>query len=148
MRRATLLLALLALALPVSTVEAAPTIRVKLQVAEGYYPASGATSPYLHRSEPCTVVLRPRATAYDTLVAARQQRCLRSFAVTTSSLGHYLTCVDGRCETTGFYWALYLSRDLTCTGLDDIRMRNGDTLTLSYESVATAAALVLCPTQD
>ena len=122
-----------------------PTATVR--VAEGYEPVTSRTGPYTYRSEDCQVTLHRRGatSAYDVLVTATTKRCVSSFEADETPNGHYLRCVEGRCESTGFYWAIYENGALTCAGLDDVVVREGDEVTFSYESYPTALALATCP---
>ncbi len=116
-----------------------------VRIAEGYYPSADSTAPVIYRSEPCAVRLRSAVpNAYDALLAARANRCISSFDATQTPDGHYLTCVEGRCESPGFYWAVYLNGALTCVGVDEVVLTQGDEVAFSYESYATAAFLVGC----
>lgn len=79
------------------------------------------------------------------LRSADAQGCISSFTIEgDDESGHYLTCIDDRCEALGFYWAIYQNGELTCVGLDDIRLKPKDELAFSYESYPTALALVGC----
>lgn len=114
-------------------------------MAEGYYPGASRTSSLFYASEPCAVrVPASRANAYEALVAGRSNRCISSFSATASTAGHYLTCVNGRCEDTGFYWAIYRNGELSCSGIDDLTLARGDEVTFSWESYPTALALAAC----
>lgn len=136
--------AIMAVALP-HPAAAAPTVAATIRVAEGYYPAAGTTAPYTYRSEPCAVNIPLRAaTAYGLLVAARANRCISSFEADLQPTGHYLRCVEARCERLGFYWAIYLNGALTCAGVDAVPVKPKDEVAFSYEPYATALALATC----
>ena len=148
MRRVTLSAIALLLIVPTAA-QAAPrppaTVEVLLRVAEGYYPQAARTSSVFYASEPCAVrVPAARANAYEALLAGRSNRCISSFAATASTAGHSLTCVNGRCEDTGFYWAIYRDGELTCDGIDELKLERGDEVTVSWESYPTALALATC----
>ena len=117
-----------------------------VRVSEGFYPVTRDAGPYVATSEPCPISLARRSptTALDALESARRQRCVSSYVVETTAAGPYLTCVNGRCEATGFYWAIYLNGALTCGGLGDVVLAPGDELTFSFESYPTALALATC----
>ena len=141
-------LPLAALLVPASTVaKPRPARAATVRVTEGYYPVTGDAGPYVYASEPCSVSLRRRGTtsAYDLLAAATANGCVSSFEADETPTGHYLRCVEGRCEDLGFYWAIYENGTLTCAGLDDVVVDEGDELTFSYESYPTALALATCP---
>lgn len=148
MRRLTLSAIALLLVGP-SAALAAPrppaTVEVRLRVAEGYYPQAESTRSAFYASEPCAVrVPVTRANAYEALLAGRGNRCIISFAATATTAGHYLTCVNGRCEDTGFYWAIYRNGELACSGIDELAVGRGDEVTFSWESYPTALALATC----
>ena len=116
------------------------------RVSEGYYPVTGDT-PYAYTSEPCALVIRASrdVTAYDVLVAATRRGCISSYDVVDSPpYGRYLRCVEGRCEATGFYWAIYRNGELDCGGLDATVVTTKDEITFSYEPYPTALALATC----
>jgi hypothetical protein len=147
MRRLTLpTIALLLVGASAATAAPRPTtIEVRLRVAEGYYPKADSTRSLFYASEPCAVrVPAKRANGYEALVAGRGNRCISSFAATRSTAGHYLTCVNGRCEDTGFYWAIYQNGALACTGMDELALKPGDEVAFSWESYPTALALAAC----
>ena len=117
-----------------------------LRVSEGYYPVTADTGPATATSEPCPIAWKARRTmtAMGALEAAKQRGCVSSYVVSETAAGHYLECVSGRCETTGFYWAIYKNRTLTCAGIDDVVLAPGDEVTFSYEAYPTALALATC----
>jgi hypothetical protein len=116
-----------------------------VRVAEGYYPTSGSTGSVFYASEPCAVRLRAVVpNAYEALIAAKGNHCISSFVATQTPDGHYLTCVNGRCESPGFYWAIYRNGELTCTGIDEVVLQNQDEVAFSWEAYPTAAALATC----
>ena len=147
--RRPLLAALALLLVGPSTALAAPrspaTVEVQLRVAEGYYPHSESTRSVFYASEPCAGrVAVARARAYDALLAGRGNRCISSFTAPATPSGHYLTCVNGRCEDLGFYWAIYRNGELSCSGIDELALGRGDEVTFSWESYPTALALATC----
>jgi hypothetical protein len=118
-----------------------------VRVAEGYYPLSGTSGSYTYASEPCAVTVAKdgKVSAHDALAAATAARCVSSYKVVrTPPSGSYLVCVEGRCESLGFYWAIYRNGELTCEGIDDILVRSKDEITFSYEPYPTALALAAC----
>ena len=146
-RRIVRLLALVAAScLLVSPAAAAPKrTDATLRVAEGYYPYTGS-QPYTYASEPCAVRLKTlSATAHDVLIAAHAAGCVSSYElVEDPSYGSYVRCVEGRCESTGFYWAIYVNATLACEGIDGIAVGPGDEVTFSYEAYPTALLLATC----
>jgi hypothetical protein len=148
MRRLVLLtIALLLLAS--STAVAAPrssgSVEVRLRVAEGYYPQAASTGSVFYASEPCALrIPAAHANAYQALLAGRARRCISSFVAEATSAGHYLSCVNGRCEDVGFYWALYRNGELGCQGVDELTLAPDDEITFSWEAYPTALALAAC----
>jgi hypothetical protein len=125
--------------------KAPATVEVRLRVAEGYYPQADSTRSVFYASEPCaTRIPVTRPTAYGTLLAGKRNHCISSFAATASTAGHYLTCVNGRCEDIGFYWAIYRNGELSCQGIDELTLRRGEEVTFSWEAYPTALALASC----
>jgi hypothetical protein len=139
--------ALLSIGAGVHTPASAAPKRVdaQLRVAEGYYPAT-RSQPYTYTSEACQVTVRERvATAHDVLEAGFRARCISSYElVEDPSYGSYVRCIEGRCEATGFYWAVYRNAALACEGIDAIEVRPGDEITFSYEAYPTALVLATC----
>ena len=130
--------------LPTAGASASASQLATVRVSEGYYPVTG-TGPYTSTSEPCGIGVRKRSVnALAALAAATRRGCVSSYRVSDTPSGHYLECVDGRCETTGFYWAIYRNGSLTCEGIDDVPVQPGDEITFSYEAYPTALALATC----
>jgi hypothetical protein len=114
-------------------------------VAEGYYPQASSTGSVFYASEPCMIrVPADKANAYQALLAGRSNRCITSFVAAKTPAGHYLTCVNARCEDLGFYWAVYRNGELACTGIDELALRPGDEVAFSWEAYPTALALASC----
>jgi hypothetical protein len=149
MRRLLLLtLALLLVASSTAVAAAHPpgTVEVRLRVAEGYYPQAGSTTSVFYASEPCALHLPAgHATAYQALLTGRADRCISSFVAAATKAGHYLSCVNGRCEDVGFYWAIYHNGALACRGVDEVTLKRGDEVAFSWEAYPTALALATCP---
>lgn len=149
-RRLVLIVVALLFAMPPLNAHAAPApnpTRATVRVAEGYYPVTGAWGPYTYASEPCAVTVTKigKVSAHDALAAARAARCVSSYKVIKKPpYGNYLLCVEARCETVGFYWAIYRNGTLTCAGLDDIEVKAKDQIAFSYEPYPTALALASC----
>jgi hypothetical protein len=150
MRRLVLLtlpLLLVASSTAVAAARTPGTVEVRLRVAEGYYPQAASTGSVFYASEPCAVhVPTAHANAYQALLTGRADRCISSFVAGATSTGHYLSCVNGRCEDIGFYWAIYHNGELACRGVDEVTLKRGDEVTFSWESYPTALALATCPT--
>lgn len=146
MRNLTLLLGL-AIGLAIGTYPAtAAPVPLTVRVGEGYYPQADTTAPYTYVSPPCAIsAAGPRPSGMAALLAAETHNCVSSFTVEgDDEAGHYLTCIDDRCEALGFYWAIYQNGKLTCVGLDDIRLEPKDELAFSYEPYPTALDLATC----
>jgi hypothetical protein len=139
-------LTLVASASDAATSQATHARQATVRVSEGYYPVTGGLSPYFATSDPCPVRLARRGTttALDALESARASGCVASYVVEETASGPYLQCVNGRCEATGYYWAIYRNGALTCQGVGDVVLAPGDELTVSFESYPTALALASC----
>lgn len=114
-------------------------VNTPFRVSSGAYTATQftpLTTPACHLSLP------EGSNGIAVLDAAVSSGCISSYVLTTFGNGHYVSCINSRCEATGFYWGMYVNGIITCYGIDDFRTGQGKELAFSYENWATAFGAV------
>jgi len=116
----------------------AATVGVTLRVSAG---EPAATAPVKN----CAVQVAAEADGKAVLAAAKASSCLRSYQLTTTSFGDYVSCIDDICETPATtYWRMTENGKLTDYGISDFKANAGDVLGFSYTSWAPCLTPVGC----
>ena len=94
----------------------------------------------------CSVSVALGADGIAILNAAKASGCISSYEVKSfSGLGHFVSCVDGVCQTTNLgspdsadglaaYWRYTKNGAFADVGIDGFNAKSGDTLGLSYSN--------------
>jgi len=94
----------------------------------------------------CPVTVAAGANGVAVLDAAKATGCISSYELRSfSGLGHYVSCVDGVCQTTNLgspgdadglvsYWRYAKNGAFSDVGVDGFNAKSGDVLGLSYSN--------------
>ena len=119
--------ALAALALLLAPAAATDLVQVRLDLTLAHHALPAYKS--------CTVDVPAGADGGDVLDAARESGCISGWQHDSFGASRYVTCIDGLCQQTGTFWALYVDEALPCggsCGIDNVRMQGGEVVEFAY----------------
>lgn len=94
----------------------------------------------------CPVQVEAGADAGAVLDAATASGCIRGWdSQSDPQYGRYVTSINGKSESLGFYWAYFENGQAATSGIDFASADEGDVFGFAYADYATGIAVGMLP---